>query len=402
MKVGGRRMNLFTDTGSGYTIIPPYMFRPSMGKIKAVDTILRSWGSKTPLDEKGMFETELETRRGARRKTKVFVVQGFRPKPLLGDEDAAGLGFMTFNPRGREATEEIMREMESTSKATVQVSKIDSRTSIPERIRQGLGVQVLTEHGGEEMSAGEKAKTMSIVEEFQGSVFTGHIGNIKTDPILLDYDKKFKPIQPPYHPTPIHYRDKLSKHLEHLREEGVITDVDPRQTYDCVLNVVISEKATPGEIRMSSDNVPMNKGMKRTKFHVKLPQNIRHELEGAKIFSEMDTPHGYHQLPLAEESKKHCIFQTHEGLHCMERLFFGPTSSSGIFHHEVEKALRGVPGCISIHDNILVFGATARGGAQEQPQGHPGEVQGEGDHPEVGQEHFLQDQSQVVWLCVLC
>ena len=55
MQVGGRRMNLFTDTGSGYTIIPPDMYCPSMGKIQAADTILRSWGSKTPLDVKGMF-----------------------------------------------------------------------------------------------------------------------------------------------------------------------------------------------------------------------------------------------------------------------------------------------------------------------------------------------------------
>ena len=31
---GGRRMNLFTNRGSGYTIIPPEIFRPSMGKIK--------------------------------------------------------------------------------------------------------------------------------------------------------------------------------------------------------------------------------------------------------------------------------------------------------------------------------------------------------------------------------
>ena len=69
---------------------------------------------------------------------------------------------------------------------------------------------------------------------------------IKTDPLQLDYDKKFRPTQPPYHPTPIHFREKLSKHLEYLHEEGVITDVDPRQTYDCVLNVVITEKATPG------------------------------------------------------------------------------------------------------------------------------------------------------------
>ena len=92
-----------------------------------------------------MFETELETRRGARKKTKVFVVQGFRPEPLMGDQDAAALGFITFNPWGREATEEekIRRERE-TSKAKEQVNKIDNKTSIPDKICQGLGVQVLT------------------------------------------------------------------------------------------------------------------------------------------------------------------------------------------------------------------------------------------------------------------
>ena len=151
-------------------IIPPDMYCPSMGKIQAADTILRSWGSKTPLDVKGMFETELETRRGARKKTKVFVVQGFRPEPLMGDQDAAALRFITFNPRGREFTEEekIRREKE-TSKAKEQVNKIGNKTSIPDKIRQGLGVQVLTEQREEEeMSAGEKAKALSILEEFQG------------------------------------------------------------------------------------------------------------------------------------------------------------------------------------------------------------------------------------------
>ena len=39
-------MNLFSDTGSHYTIIPPELYRPSMGKVEAADAILRSWGSK--------------------------------------------------------------------------------------------------------------------------------------------------------------------------------------------------------------------------------------------------------------------------------------------------------------------------------------------------------------------
>ena len=50
------------------------------------------------------------------------------------------------------------------------------------------------------------------------------------------------------------------------------------------------------------------------------------------------------------------IFQSHLGLHRMKRLFFGPTNSSGIFHHKVTKVFTGLKGCITIHDNLLVFG----------------------------------------------
>ena len=65
----------------------------------------------------------------------------------------------------------------------------------------------------------------------------------------------------------------------------------------------------------------------------------------------MDMGMGYHQLPLDRQSKDRSIFQTHEGLH-----YFGPSSATGIFQNEVAKALRGVPGCTTIHDNILVGG----------------------------------------------
>ena len=65
---------------------------------------------------------------------------------------------------------------------------------------------------------------------------------------------------------------------------------------------------------------------------------------------------GFYQLPLDRQSKDRPIFQTHEGLHRMERLYFGPTLVTGIFHNEVAKALMGVPGYTTIHDNILVGG----------------------------------------------
>ena len=68
----------------------------------------------------------------------------------------------------------------------------------------------------------------------------------------------------------------------------------------------------------------------------------------------MDIGNGYHQVPLAPESQM--VFRTPKGLHRMKRLFFGPKNSSGIFHHEVRKAFTGIDGCITIHDNVLVYG----------------------------------------------
>ena len=128
----------------------------------------------------------------------------------------------------------------------------------------------------------------------------------------------------------------------------------PAEAIDCVLNLFILEKKTKGAIRMNIDARPLNKGAKNTKYHVPLPQEVRHQLEGARVLSELDMGNGYQQVPLHESS--HCIFQLHKGLHRMKRLFFGPTNSRGIFQHEVSKAFAGVQGCITIHDNIICYG----------------------------------------------
>ena len=55
-----------------------------------------------------------------------------------------------------------------------------------------------------------------------------------------------------------------------------------------------------GDTRMNIDNRPMNPRMKRTKYHVLTPQEIRHDLKEATVFSEMDMGWGFHQLELDE------------------------------------------------------------------------------------------------------
>ncbi|XP_043245814.1 uncharacterized protein K02A2.6-like [Amphibalanus amphitrite] len=110
---------------------------------------------------------------------------------------------------------------------------------------------------------------------------------------------------------------------------------------------------------MNIDMREPNKAIRRTPRHVTTVAEMRHMLEGARVFSELDMSHGFHQLALAEESRKMGAFRTHEGLHRFKVLFFGASPASDIFHDRISATLRGLTGCTSIHDNILVWGKTA-------------------------------------------
>ena len=201
-------------------------------------------------------------------------------------------------------------------------------------------------------------KINKLVDRYKGSVFDDNkIGLMRIPPIHLDYHTGFQPKQPTFRNIPVYYQDRVSDLLQFLREQAVITDVDPRKSYDCVMNVVITDKSQ-GQIRMNIDNTPRNPGLKLTKFHVQTPQEIRHELKEARVFTEMDMGWAYHQVPIDEETRETTIFQTHEGLHRMERLYFGPTASSGLFHNEVRKTFQGLNRVTNVHDNILVYRKT--------------------------------------------
>ena len=338
MNMGGHNVNLFCDTGSRLTIIPPTLYRRDMGKVVPADCHLRAWGSQEYLDTKGMFHTKITTACGAEKNTWVYVVDGVRPEPLLGEEDAEYLGIIKFNPNGEKRTTQVRR----------------NEASIPSKLRNA-GMKLQTEKLPEQrFSNKEKKATMKLVDRFTGSVFSDRVGCLKSEPVKLQYEPGFRPVQPPRYQVPFQYREKLSAHLNNMRRDDVIEDVDPAEPIDCVLNVCISEKKTEGAIRMNIDARPYNIGAKHTKYHVPLPQEIRHQLAGAEVFSELDMGNGFHQVQLDKESQ--VVFQTHEGIHRMKRLFFGPKNSSGIFHHQVQKAFSGVEGCTTIHDNILIHG----------------------------------------------
>ena len=113
-------MQLYCDTGSCYTIIPPQLYSKKMGTVQASDCHLRAWGASTQLDTKGIVKTTLRTAQGARTETTdtVYVVAGTRPEPLMGATDAEHLGIITFKPQGRPATRKELKELHKPGRQT--------------------------------------------------------------------------------------------------------------------------------------------------------------------------------------------------------------------------------------------------------------------------------------------
>ena len=184
------------------------------------------------------------------------------------------------------------------------------------------------------------------------SAFSG-IGLLKDEKV----DQTVPPVASPYRPVPLAYQKKLSAHLQSLRKENKIEDVDPNDHCPWISNVVITEKKQKGQIHMNIEMRETNKAIHRTKRHVATIQEIRHKLQGATRFSEMGMGHGYHQIGLAEDSRYIGRFQTHEGLHRFKVLFFGASPVTELFHDRVKAALTDLPGHTFIHD-ILVWGWT--------------------------------------------
>ena len=72
-------------------------------------------------------------------------------------------------------------------------------------------------------------------------VFSG-IGLLKGEDIKLDIDPTVDPVAETFRGVPLAYQQRLSDHLQVLRDNDKIEDVDPTNYHGWQSNVVITEK----------------------------------------------------------------------------------------------------------------------------------------------------------------
>ena len=115
-------------------------------------------------------------------------------------------------------------------------------------------------------------------------------------------------------------------------------------------------KKPNGSLHICIDPKDLNKVLKRSHYQLPTIEDILPDLSRAKVFSTFDVKNSFWHIELDDQSSKLTTFNTPFGRYRWLRLPIGLSSAPEGFqrcqHHFVE----GLPGVLTIHDDILVFG----------------------------------------------
>ena len=305
----------------------------SFDKLKGQVTLRRAraklfaYNATSPLPLIGKFTAVVSTKKRYEA-ADFYVVKGSRSSGcLLGSSSAVNLGILHIVNRVKSKPRKFAR-----AKSTPVPSKKGDRDN--------------------NCTPGGQERQQKLIKS-NDDLFHG-IGKLKGVKVKLHVDQDVKPVAQKHRRVPFHLRDKVEAEVTRLEEAGIIEKVD--SATDWISPIVISPKKDSNEIRMCVDMVEPNRAIKRTRHVIPTVEELRYDLNGAKIFSKLDLANGFHQVELDEASRSITTFSTHIGLRRYCRLNFGTNSAPEIFHEELKKQLAGITGVKNIHDDILVYG----------------------------------------------
>ena len=187
-------------------------------------------------------------------------------------------------------------------------------------------------------------------------VFQG-IGKHKYREVKLDIDETVRPVVQAPRRTALPIRLKAEKVIRKYHEQDIIESVEGPT--DWLANPVYTAKADPDDIRMNLDMRDANKAIRRNRHVIPTIEELRHDLNGAKIFSVMDQNCGYNQYQLAEGlSRDITAFRTHQGIKKLKRLHFGISVAAEVFQRENEMTFGDIENVKIMYDDFLIFGRT--------------------------------------------
>ena len=195
-------------------------------------------------------------------------------------------------------------------------------------------------------------RLQSILDK-HSAVFKKELGKIRSHKATLQVQsdappKFFKP-----RPVPFALKDTISRELDQLEKDGILTKV----THSDWAAPIVTVPKPDGRIRICGDyKVTINQALSVDQYPLPKPEDLFTTLTGGKKFTKLDLSQAYLQLVLDEESTKYVTVNTHQGLYRYTRLPFGVASAPAMFQKIMDNILQGIPNVICYLDDILITG----------------------------------------------
>jgi len=121
---------------------------------------------------------------------------------------------------------------------------------------------------------------------------------------------------------------------------------------------IILVKKKDGGLRMCLNYKKLNLKMKTERFPIPRVDDILEQLAQNRYFSKIDLKSGFHQIPLAAESKQHTSFMTPDGAYEFNVAPFGLQNLPFDFSRKMAQAFMGIK-CVTVFiDDICIFSQT--------------------------------------------
>lgn len=170
--------------------------------------------------------------------------------------------------------------------------------------------------------------------------------------------------------TPVTYRPyrlsfseriKVKEILEDLLQNGII-----RESESEYASPIIIVPKKNGELRLCVDYRALNKKTLKDKYPMPLIEDQIDSLSCQVYFSTLDLTSGYHQIPIAEQSKHLTAFITPDGHFEYNRMPFGLCNAPAVFQRMIHKVLnpKKIPGVLTYMDDIIIASQTIEEGME--------------------------------------
>lgn len=156
-------------------------------------------------------------------------------------------------------------------------------------------------------------------------------------------------------------RQLVQSMVDEMVEHGIVSESNSPYASPIVL---VQKKS--GEKRLCVDYRALNSRTKRDHYPLPIIEDLLDQLSGQSLFTSLDLASGYHQIPIAEESRHKTAFVTPDGQYEYNRMPFGLANAPAVFQRAIHKILsKSKAGYVIIYmDDILIPSKTFEEGLQ--------------------------------------